>query len=320
MKILFTADWHLSEDRDQKYRLDVFERLSSSRVDMWYVLGDIFDRKGNHPPSFVDDVLRLMGRVPVPVVIVSGNHDGLTPTESWCRLFGYLNNCTVVYGTPAVVKKGGFSVDCYPFGSVWDKPLSENGNLAVFHGMIRGCILDNGIIAPRGIAPQFFSGYHLAIGGDIHVPQMIGENIVYTGAPHHLHFGDSFDPQVLIFNTENGSIERLLLPTQHEKRIVRRKDYLSSLILPEGSFVRFRADRELPTEERALISQIVKERGWILESIQCEQKSHTGFGNCPDNPVFDNDPRAVLNNYCSQNNIHNETKKFMVDELDAELK
>jgi DNA repair exonuclease SbcCD nuclease subunit len=326
LKIIFTSDWHLSEDSDQNYRFDVIERLLPVGADKWYILGDIFDKKGNHSPLFVDKVLHQLNRIPVPVVVVAGNHDGFTPENNWCRIFRWLTNVLVVCGHPQTMKENGFSVgfsvDCYPFGSSWDESPKNPGKIAVFHGMVCGSRMENGMLSPRGISPEFFSGYDLAIGGDVHVSQKIGRNIVYAGAPHHLHFGDTYGPRVLVMDTESGNTEWFDLPVRHEKCIVRwdPSQDVSRLGLPRGSFVRVRSEHEIPTEDRESIAKAITENGWIIDSIQCEPEPYVSNEMMNDEDSFvDKDPKLVLDRFCSQNDISDEARQFMVGELEAEL-
>lgn len=87
MRILHTADWHIGRQfhhqsllEDQRHMLEQIIRLVQERqVDVVLVAGDVYDR--SVPPAaavaLLDEVLeRICLQLGVPVIIISGNHDG----------------------------------------------------------------------------------------------------------------------------------------------------------------------------------------------------------------------------------------------------
>ncbi|WP_245556353.1 exonuclease SbcCD subunit D [Algicola sagamiensis] len=87
MKILHTSDWHLGRFfhnisllDDQRHILNqLIQILEQEQVDVLIIAGDIYDR--SVPPAaavaLLDDILNdICGRMNIPVVMISGNHDG----------------------------------------------------------------------------------------------------------------------------------------------------------------------------------------------------------------------------------------------------
>ncbi len=87
MRILHTSDWHLGRQfynqsllEDQQYILDQIMTIAKDRtVDVVVIAGDVYDR--SVPPSAAIDVLDhtltvLCRDLGIPVIMISGNHDG----------------------------------------------------------------------------------------------------------------------------------------------------------------------------------------------------------------------------------------------------
>ncbi|MCA9601516.1 MAG: exonuclease subunit SbcD, partial [Myxococcales bacterium] len=87
MRFVHSADWHLGKSlagfsllEDQAAALEQVEAVCrDERVDALLVAGDIYDR--SVPPTdairlFDDFLARMAKRAKVPVVVISGNHDG----------------------------------------------------------------------------------------------------------------------------------------------------------------------------------------------------------------------------------------------------
>ncbi|HEY2285913.1 MAG TPA: metallophosphoesterase, partial [Streptosporangiaceae bacterium] len=76
LRILHTADVHLSEDLDPEARLVGWRAFLSQagQADLLVVAGDLFDH-ARVPQSLLDQVVEDLAATPVPVVILPGNHD-----------------------------------------------------------------------------------------------------------------------------------------------------------------------------------------------------------------------------------------------------
>lgn len=86
MKILHTSDWHIGRQfhnvsllDDQRHVLNqIVDIAEQQQVDVLLIAGDIYDR--SVPPSqavaLLDDVLDRVNQLKIPVIMISGNHDG----------------------------------------------------------------------------------------------------------------------------------------------------------------------------------------------------------------------------------------------------
>ena len=86
MKILHTSDWHIGRQfhnvsllDDQRHVLDQIVTIAhEQQVDVILIAGDIYDR--SVPPSqavaLLDEVLDRINQLNIPVILISGNHDG----------------------------------------------------------------------------------------------------------------------------------------------------------------------------------------------------------------------------------------------------
>jgi DNA repair exonuclease SbcCD nuclease subunit len=76
LRILHTADVHLSDDLDPEARFAGWRAFlgQAGQADLLIVAGDLFDH-GRVPQSLLDQVVEDLAATPVPVVILPGNHD-----------------------------------------------------------------------------------------------------------------------------------------------------------------------------------------------------------------------------------------------------
>ncbi len=97
MKIIHTADWHLGKSLknqslidDQKYILQEFLKLvDAEKPDAIIIAGDIYDR--SIPPvdavNLFDEVIFKIVEKEIPVLCISGNHDGAARLKFGNRIF-----------------------------------------------------------------------------------------------------------------------------------------------------------------------------------------------------------------------------------------
>lgn len=95
MKILHSADWHLdspiigrTEAQTQLLKsalLEIPHRVAAAAMaehcDLMLLAGDLFD--SNATPQSIKAVKDALGEIPIPVCIVPGNHDYLSPSSPW---------------------------------------------------------------------------------------------------------------------------------------------------------------------------------------------------------------------------------------------
>lgn len=220
---LITTDLHLSEKDEDQYRLDLFKWIATNYADRLravFILGDLTDRKNFHPDILVHRIVDALHDLSqcCHVFVLRGNHDYDTdPSTPFFGFLGKLPNVTYISRPTLWIAEDahGWPPTCWrllflPYtrepGKGWDlKKYTEVG--AVFlHQTFRGAVSETGYRL-SGIGTSRFRRFDCPIfSGDVHVPQQIGP-ITYVGSPYHVHYGDRFEPRVLLaddnFNTEN---------------------------------------------------------------------------------------------------------------------
>jgi predicted phosphodiesterase len=231
MKLLITGDIHVDHNPDHEYRWGFFKTLTKhldrDDVDGLIIAGDTPDRKDRHPAAFVDRLVRetaaLAEVTPArkrrkPVIFVKGNHCYIDPE---CPFFGFLRHIeNVEYFThPGVLDLGKHKILILPEGSGWDMsngdrdwrrktPLGgidgKRWDLIVTHETFNGAMASTSLelkgISLRSASKELTNGCPV-VSGDIHVPQQLG-NVLYAGSPHHVRFGDTYEPRMLLWNFE----------------------------------------------------------------------------------------------------------------------
>ncbi|WP_447043597.1 exonuclease SbcCD subunit D [Vreelandella sp. H-I2] len=128
MRLLHTADWHLgrlfhnlSLLEDQRHALNqLIDIVDREKVDAVLIAGDIYDR--SVPPSaavtLLDDVLHALCEVrKLPVIMISGNHDGAERLRFGARHLRqaglHILSDLADFATPVTLSVGGVEVDVF---------------------------------------------------------------------------------------------------------------------------------------------------------------------------------------------------------------
>jgi len=222
MKFLFTADFHLTTRKTDEYRWDIFKflgkRCKQLKIDGIFILGDLTDKKDNHPSvlvnRLVNELLELADEFPIS--IIKGNHDYVDKDSPF---FNFLDNLpgVAVYSSPAdesiLIEDDGARILYLPHTKQRKKDWKEfdfdDYSIILLHQALIGSVASSGYTMDKGTPPSLFSTAKtqaVVIAGDIHVPQEVG-NVTYCGSPHPIAFGDSFDPRVLVYDTNEGELK-----------------------------------------------------------------------------------------------------------------
>lgn len=218
-KILAYADIHhgsKANGRCQQDMLDAESQITQiafdKKVNAVVFAGDAFKSRNPHDEEktkYVESRIRRIHALPLNVdhIDIVGNH---------CRWYkannsGHVLEAVAMFGESNYylfdkqesrpIK--GLMVHALPaqvdFSNEW-KIDPNLINICVFHGMVKGCQLNNldsktPITAPAGIPLSVLDheGFDFVIGGDIHIPQMLDfHNTVggYTGSTLQLDEGD----------------------------------------------------------------------------------------------------------------------------------
>lgn len=206
MKALVTADLHLTSRLRDEYRWRFLDWVTEQRnlyefTDI-FILGDITDRKDEHPAELVNRFLAHTKRwqgAGTSVTVLMGNHDYIDPTQPF---FGFMDG---QYGTfvsePQVYENVLLLPHSKQFIKAYGHHLLRPGYDYIFaHQPVEGAAGTAGY-KMAGVPRSIFNnvGNARVISGDIHMPQKVG-NVEYVGAPYHVNFGDAFVPRVLLID------------------------------------------------------------------------------------------------------------------------
>lgn len=244
--LLFT-DTHLDENPDNEYRWRVFDRVheildASPEIERVFCLGDIVDRKDRFSGQFVNRLVEAVGGLGArrPLWILKGNHDdplrgpaffefvnGRVPSVTYVTRPDAVDNVVLLPFTPDPVE-------------AWRGIDFGLSRAAFMHVTVTGAISESGYTLTGGRLPIF--PRHLRLySGDVHNPQVAGR-VTYVGCPHHVHFGDRFEPRMLVLDGSTAEIAREIPIATIRRRVeeIRSADDLAQLEARPGDQVRFR--------------------------------------------------------------------------------
>lgn len=157
-----------------------------------FFLGDFFHAKGKEEGKIhfetlikVASVLRSFTVNSVPIIMLLGNHDIITPDISSIEVFKYLDYTRIVKSFETTTIGGGLRVLLAPY-SVDLKKFEEglagsDADLCLGHIGVMGAE-HYGIQLQDGLDRSSFKKFKYTILGHYHTPQMIGDNIEFVGS------------------------------------------------------------------------------------------------------------------------------------------
>lgn len=214
MKHLLFTDTHVDDNPDNEYRWGVFDRVHEiltaleDEISMVFLLGDAWDRKDRFSGIFVNrliEQMRAIGRRK-PFWIDKGNHDDPLHGPAF---FQFING---------MVEGVRYITEPTPCGNIIVLPFTPDPmrdwaginfkeyRAAFLHCTVTGAISESGHeLTGRDInaLPRDLRLY----SGDVHNPQTI-RNLTYVGCPHPIHFGDKFQPRMLLLDADTLEIDR----------------------------------------------------------------------------------------------------------------
>jgi Calcineurin-like phosphoesterase len=207
MTALITADVHLTDKPIDEYKWGLFpwilEQIGKHKVDELLVLGDLTDGKDKHPARLVNRLIDSISRITdhCYIIFLKGNHDYTDPKVPF---FGFLEAIPHVgyVKQPEVRELSIGKATFIPAGERWGSFRLHELPYCFTHVTFDRSESENGSLLP-GVDPRIVADYSgMIYSGDIHVPQRIGKNIEYIGAPYHIRYGDKFDPRVLLIKND----------------------------------------------------------------------------------------------------------------------
>ena len=229
IKIAHIADVHI---RNYKYHReykaafdDLYCKLREEKPDIICVLGDIAHTKTDISPEFVEMTTNFftnLGSI-ASTKIILGNHDlnlknkgrqdAITPiisalgdknVELWKYSGGYEPELYIKQGER--VLPVNFNVLSILDPENWQKPKKNAVNIALYHGSISGCKVDNGWTMEKGDNEvDCFDGHDLVLLGDIHKRQQLDKKgrIAYPGSLIQQNFSEEVEKGFLIWEVND---------------------------------------------------------------------------------------------------------------------
>jgi hypothetical protein len=230
MRVLITADLHLTNRPLDSYRWEFFQWLREQRFETLVILGDLADDKDFHCSTFVNRVveeLTTLTEAGHEVHLLMGNHDYSCPDSPFFEFLKHYPGC-YYHATPQIWELGNMRWAFYPHSREPSKYLSDMRrgedvavDFTLCHQMFNGAVSEHGKQL-EGWRVGSLSGAGKVFAGDVHVPQVVGD-VEYVGAPYPIHFGDNYKPHVVVVNSE-GRQWSYLKPPSLRKLVVEVSD------------------------------------------------------------------------------------------------
>lgn len=204
---LITTDLHLVDNESCSYRWGLFpwinEQIEAKGIKSVRILGDLTDAKDKHSASLVNKVVNAIKSIQCDdILIMAGNHDWLLKGQEFFRFLNHLPNVRFVtepWEDPDV--KGPGPIMYLPYSKSpakdWQDLDFSHYQYVFMHQTVGGAIASNVEAMEGEGVPEIPAGR--VYSGDIHVPQTI-KGVTYIGSPYHVHFGDNFEPRVLVLD------------------------------------------------------------------------------------------------------------------------
>lgn len=171
------------------------------------VCGDVTDAKDNHSCELVNsivDALASFAREGCEVIVLQGNHDYLLLGHPFFAFLNQIEGMRFI-STPRRVGEWVF----LPHSRLLPLPglqlIDHNTTHCFMHQTVHGALASNGQRMEGELKARQLPMLHSCTyySGDIHVPQVCGA-VHYIGSPYPVHFGDSYNPRVLVLTDAGG--------------------------------------------------------------------------------------------------------------------
>lgn len=219
MKILHFSDihWHGFQRHEEYTKIfqDFFEKAKAENPSVIVCTGDIFHTKtSNITPEVIDKMVWMFEQCAeiAPLHIILGNHDGNLSNndrqDAISPIISAMKNNKNIHlykesGSYPLASNGWAIPYVFHVFSCFDKegwnkvsPMKGLRNIALYHGSVTGCRMDNGMALGKGeVGMDMFEPYDLALLGDIHKTQVLGYRdgnpwIGYPGSTIQQNFGE----------------------------------------------------------------------------------------------------------------------------------
>lgn len=295
--IYHMADIHIRVlERHSEYR-EIFDKVcehfkanpETKEKAVMVICGDIFHDRSKLTPECIllfRDFLEKLSSL-ITVVLIAGNHDlfihndrldiisGITEVKEF-ENFHYLKQSGIYkyhnidFVVSSLLDNKIVKIDTLEQANK-DLELPENyRSVALFHGPVSGCKLDNGNCVPEGmdvVSRKTFQGFDLTLLGDIHLRQFLNKEktIAYSGSLIQQNHGEEKDHGILKWDLTTKTSEFIKIDNDYGYITLDIKDNVipEGVVFPAKSRVRIRHpyEEELDFEE---IKKQIEEKTIIL--------------------------------------------------------
>lgn len=334
MHALLVSDLHLTDRPADAYRWEVFNQVRDLSVkhgvtDL-YILGDLTEFKDYHSSRLVNRLvealynMRKQSRI-IDVHILKGNHDGLDPALPFFLFLRRVPWCHF-YAVPTWMEAGADTVLWLPHTrdaeEDWKDLEMGNATHIFFHGAVHGAVSESGQKLD-GISLDWFKGLHgtKVIGGDIHVPQVVGKCVEYVGAPYPIRFGDDFQPRAVLL--QGKTLVTLPLDNIHKVTVSVSPSAPMAAKLRAGDQVKVLielSDSQLGEFQRikAEVKAAVESQGAVLSKVQLVRKAGKPKIGQARASTRSSTPLEELGTFCNRNSIAEDLREIGEELLRSE--
>jgi DNA repair exonuclease SbcCD nuclease subunit len=199
MKQLVTADFHIDTLSDrmpdiEKSMYNVLARAIMEKVDRITILGDIFDKRSPKPEDFKIFYKWLQHGIAAGLkfLLLVGNHDKFFSKyyDTWCYSFCGLEG---IFSKDIQIEQGEYLEDDIFYGHLYLSEAKINDDI---------CLKDCGI-SVKELKKKYKANLYLL--GDVHKPQVIDDNVYYTGSIERLTFNECQDTKRILIVDSGAS-------------------------------------------------------------------------------------------------------------------
>lgn len=290
IKIAHIADVHVRPNQymdEMQFTFDrLFESLKEKEIDLVVICGDFFHSKLTVSSEYFDISFKFFEKLSAlyKTIIIPGNHDSALSNQgrldAISPIIEAVNSVDRKFKIEFIKTSTKFSYDFIDFHhfSIYDEknkwPAKESVdkskiNIALYHGAINKCIVDNGWIS-RGNKDDItiFDGFDFAFLGDIHKFQFLNDEktVAYPGSLRQNNFGEDIDKGYLFWTISKDGKFTV------EREVLEQKRYFFTLFvdsvseiqkigeLPKDSRIRVRTSKQIDVNEEFLLKEEIVKR------------------------------------------------------------
>lgn len=276
-KTLLASDLHLSATLRDSYRWGFFDWLiraiQDNLIDRLILTGDLTEHKDGHNAYLVNKIVDQLAALSkyCDIVLLRGNHDGLTPTNPFFAFIDQIPHITWI-SAPRRIDKELFLPHTDDYKRDWGPLKKDFAACARFfcHQTFTGALSETGFKL-EGVPTNIFPAGAEVYSGDIHAPQSVGP-VTYIGAPYTVRFGDVYNPRVLVL--EAGRPPRSIPVPGPQKRLleINHPSQLTPELANPHDLVKIRVNLPVETtstwsDVRHQIALFAEKQEWLVVSI-----------------------------------------------------